>query len=82
MTRKDYKALAEILGKVGGQSQQHGEIVAEAVARLSEYFQADNPRFDPKRFRDEYMMTLWAKQSVVRATAPNYTSPEGFISWE
>jgi len=67
MTRKDYKAIAEVLATVGGQSQQHGEIAAEAAARLSEYFQAENPRFDRKRFRDEYMMTLWAKQSEVRA---------------
>ena len=54
MTKKDYKAIAEVVEKYAIGSEAEGEAilrVSEFVKVLSSVLGADNPRFDAERFR-------------------------------
>lgn len=55
MTRKDYKALATALAKVGAKSDSHGQIIAEAMVEMAKAMSEDNPRFDRDTFYRFYM---------------------------
>lgn len=48
MTRKDYVATAKILNDLKGEINQ--STFEELVYQFSEYFFADNPRFDGVKF--------------------------------
>jgi len=54
MTKKDYKAIAEVIERHAIGSEAEGESilhVGEFVKALSSVLRADNPRFDAERFR-------------------------------
>ena len=52
-TKKDYKAIAEILNKAHETSPTDVNEVLDYVRReLTQLFAADNPRFDADRFAD------------------------------
>jgi hypothetical protein len=67
MTRKDYERIAEVLASVGSKGDIAAHTCAEVGARLIEYFESENPRFDRQRFRDAYMTTLWEMGRIRRA---------------
>lgn len=48
MTRKDYKATADILKEYA--DEIHPAIFTDLVDEFSEMFEKDNPRFDPDKF--------------------------------
>lgn len=58
MTRKDYKALATALAKVGAKSDKHGEVIAEAMVELAKVLNQDNPRFNRDTFYRFYMAQM------------------------
>ena len=64
MTRKDYQALATALAKVGAKSDQHGQIVAEAVAEVAKILTEDNPRFNRDTFYRFYMAEMHEFRSL------------------
>jgi len=66
MTRKDYKAIALAIAKVGAESHEHAVVCAEVGAQLMGVFAEDNPRFDRDTFRDFYMNALWEAQAIKR----------------
>lgn len=53
MSRKHYRAVAEILWTQRTEEMRKAEYVVDDIAaRLVSYFRADNPRFDTERFMD------------------------------
>ncbi len=58
MTRKDYKALATALAKVGAKSDKHGEIIADAMVEVAKVLSQDSPRFDRNTFFRFYMAQM------------------------
>jgi hypothetical protein len=57
MTRKDYQAVARLLGAVGGESDENAKVCATVTAKLADYFQQENPRFDRGRFYNEFSVS-------------------------
>lgn len=64
MTRKDYKALATALAKVGAKNNSHGRIIAEAMVELAKVMTEDNPRFDRDTFYSFYRTQMYEFQSL------------------
>ena len=56
MTRKDYVATAEILNQFVDRMDSHS--FNDLVFEFSEYFAADNPRFDENKFYDACVKEL------------------------
>jgi len=64
VTRKDYKALATALARVGARSDQHGQAIAEGVAEIAKVLTEDNPRFDRDTFYRFYMAKMHEFRSL------------------
>jgi len=63
MTRKDYEAIARLLGAVGGQSEEHAKACAEVTAKLGDYFEATNERFDRSKFYNAFSIARSLSES-------------------
>lgn len=51
MSRKDYKAFAEILaGHYTGTGDEEDQVILDVAYEMAGVFKRDNPRFDHKRF--------------------------------
>jgi hypothetical protein len=53
MTRKDYKAIADVLNEQQKDFSEHDDgrmLLAIIASRLSQYMAQDNPRFDRSKF--------------------------------
>jgi hypothetical protein len=51
MTKKDYIAIAKLLGEIG-KKEIADDTFFYLTERLADHFQADNPAFDYERFMD------------------------------
>lgn len=51
MSRKDYQAIATLLGEIG-KKEIADETFFYLAEKLAEHFKADNPNFDYTRFMD------------------------------
>jgi predicted lipid-binding transport protein (Tim44 family) len=65
-TRQHYKAIADILGRAGANSEE--------VSEFCTLFREDNPRFDEKRFRDAVQETYELQQTVDDPAADTLTN--------
>ena len=52
LTKKNYEAIAEIIKRNTSQTNSIAKLTADLIIRdLSDYFQSDNPNFQPKLFK-------------------------------
>jgi len=66
MTLKESRRIALALAKIGAKSQNHAEIIAEAMAKIGMTIQQENSRFNKDDFYRFYMAKLHEFRSLAR----------------